>query len=93
MSIYWALSRLVARSLMVSLSWVSHDQFFLRLCWKSESILCCSKNFMMLLYRMFSLALHQLGVKDTHWSLQFEGPTPISLEDRGKISCFHSLGI
>ena len=94
MSICWTLSSLVARSLMVSMSWVSHDLFFLRPCWKSESILCCSKNFIVLLYRIFSLTLHQMGVKDTHWSLQFKGLLLSPFLKIGEsFTSFHSLGI
>ena len=39
--------------------------FFLKPCWESESILCCSKNFMMWLCRTCSITLQQMDVKDT----------------------------
>ena len=56
---------LVARSLMVSMNWVAHDLFFMKPCWKSESIWYYSKNFMVWLCSMCSMALQQIDVNGT----------------------------
>jgi hypothetical protein len=61
----WLLSRFLAMSSVVMTSCDSHDRLFLKPCWKSTSMLCLSRWFIICLNMTCSMYLQGTDVNDT----------------------------
>ena len=64
-STWWLLSRFLALSSVVMTSCYSHDRLFLKPCWKSTSMLCLSRWFIICLNMTCSMILQGTDVNDT----------------------------